>query len=111
MTLEKRFRALYSNIEGARERKGFEMTYDRPPEERQNVTPINAWHNRILSELDLCLQMKAHAGTDVDAAVDGALTVLEQAIAAEGVGPPMPPAKRRSSACCRWLRRPKAIPF
>ncbi|MBQ8751830.1 MAG: hypothetical protein IJZ13_01865 [Clostridia bacterium] len=83
--LNARFLALCRKVEGVREARGYEQTYDLPPEVRQNITPPNAWHRRILSELDLCLQMGTHAGTDVEAAVDGALTVLEQAIAAEGV--------------------------
>ena len=85
VSLEKRFRTIFRSVEGTREKGKYEHTYDLPKEQRQGVTPINAWHRRILAELDFCLQMKAHMGTEVDAPVDAALAVLERGLAADGV--------------------------
>ena len=83
-TLEERFRAVRLKVEGIRETHGFEIISFQTPEEVYGTTPVNAWHRRILSELEFCLQMKAHAGTDVDEAVERALSLLERAQAAEG---------------------------
>ena len=85
VSLEKRFRTIFRSVEGTREKGKYEHTYDLPKEQRQGVTPVNAWHRRILSELDFCLQMKAHMGTEVEAPVDAALAVLERGLAADGV--------------------------
>lgn len=84
-TLEKRFQTIRRQVEGLRPRKSFETTYFIPLEEELGCVPVNKWHTRILSELDFCLQMKAYAGTDVEAPVDAALTVLELAYQADGV--------------------------
>lgn len=83
--LEKRFRAIFRSVEGSREPGIYEHTDHLPKELRMGVTPVNAWHRRILSEIDFCLQMQTHAGIDAATPVDAALTVLEQGLAAEGV--------------------------
>lgn len=85
LSLEKRFSNLRQSIEGVKAAKGFSLTYEAPPAERHATVPINGWHNRILSEIDFCLQMKAHADVDVSAAVENALTVLEMAQKVDGV--------------------------
>ena len=84
-TLESRFRGVCRRVEGYRQVSGYESTYTATHEDVHRITPVNSWHRRILSELDFCLQMKAHAGTDVNAPVDAALRVLEEAVRAEGV--------------------------
>ena len=84
-SLEKRYYALFHSVEGARGKYGHEHTDRLPKELIQGVTPVNSWHRRILYQLDFCLQMKAHSGMDVTAPVDAALTVLEEAQAADGV--------------------------
>lgn len=84
-TLEERFRAIRLKVEGIREAHGFEIISFQTPEEVYGTTPVNAWHRRILSELEFCLQMKAHAGTDVDEAVERALSLLERAQATDSV--------------------------
>ena len=84
-TLEERFRVVRLKVEGIRETHGFEMIGFPTPEEVHGTTPVNAWHRRILSELEFCLQMKAHTDIDVSVPVDKALTVLEEAQTKEGV--------------------------
>lgn len=86
-TLEARFRALRLTVEGVRDKTSYDHTHGLglPAGERAGITPVNSWHNRILSELDFCLQMKAHAGTDVDKEVGAALDLLENAQKIEGV--------------------------
>ena len=84
-SLEKRFRKIYLSVEGTREQGIYEHTYHLPKEQLMGVTPVNAWHRRILSEIDFCLQMKAHAGIHAEGPVDAALTILEEGFAADGV--------------------------
>lgn len=84
-TLEKRLLLLRRHVEGVREKNEFAYTHRITVEELNRITPPNAWHNRILSELDFCLQMKTYAGMDVTDEVDRALTVLEEAHATDGV--------------------------
>jgi len=57
----------------------------RQKEKNYAVTPLCRWRYRILSEIDFCLQLKAHAGVDVTDTVGEALAVLEKAQAADGV--------------------------
>ena len=102
-SLEKRFHILCRKVEGMRERKNFEFNCELSPEERHHIVPLNSWHNRILSELDFCLQLKAHAGVDVTSAVDSALTVLEQEIAAAGVANDA--ACEKAEACLLSLKK------
>lgn len=84
-TLESRFRGICRKVEGYRQVSGFDAAYGDTHEETNRITPVNPWHRRILSELDFCLQMKVHAGTDVEAPVSAALSVLEEAVKADGV--------------------------
>ena len=84
-SLEKRFRTLFRSVEGTLEPGKYEHTDHLPKELRMGVTPVNPWHRRILSEIDFCLQMHTHGGIDGAAALDAALTVLEQGQAADGV--------------------------
>ena len=84
-SLEKRFRLLRGKVEGLRNKSEYEHTHIPTPEEQLQIVPVNAWHCRILSELDFCLQMQAHGGVAAADAVDNALTVLERAQAADGV--------------------------
>ena len=84
-TLESRFRGICRKVEGYRQVSGFEAAYGDTHEETNRITSVNPWHRRILSELDFCLQMKAHAGTDVEKPVSAALSVLEAAVKADGV--------------------------
>lgn len=86
-TLEKRFFDFRRTVEGLRLRHGFETSYFIPLEEELGCVPVNRWHFRILSELDFCLQMKAHMGLDVEAPVSAALTVLENAVNRDGAIP------------------------
>lgn len=84
-SLEKRFQIIRRQVEGLREKNKFEEATSETMEKRNQIVPVNAWHRRILSELDFCLQMKAYADTDVNDAVDKALTVLENAQSVDGV--------------------------
>lgn len=86
-TLEARFREVRLNVEGIRDKTGYDHTHGLglSAGERAGITPMNRWHDRILSELDFCLQMKAHAGTEVDKEVGAALYLLENAQKVEGV--------------------------
>lgn len=86
-TLEKRFHELRGRIEGFRAKRRYETNYFIPLEEELGCVPVNRWHLRILSELEFCLQMKAHMGTDVTAPVDAALTILEEAGRTDGALP------------------------
>lgn len=79
-SIEKRFLLLRRKIEGFREKQCFEGAYDETFEKVNRIVPTGVWRRRILSELDFCLQMKAHAGIYVDEAVDHALCVLEAAM-------------------------------
>lgn len=85
VSLEKRFRNIFLRVEGTRDPGAYEHTDHLPKELRLGVTPVNAWHRRILSEIDFCLQLKAHGGVDTSVPVDTALTILEQGYAADGV--------------------------
>ena len=85
VSLEKRFRTIFRSVEGTLEPGIYEHTDHLPKEQRLGVTPVNAWHRRILSEIDFCLQMQLHGGVDAAAPVDAALTVLEQGLASDGV--------------------------
>lgn len=85
ISLEKRFRHIFLSVEGTLEPGSYEHTDHLPKELRLGVTPVNPWHRRILSELDFCLQLKAHGSVDVSSPVEGALSVLEQGLAADGV--------------------------
>ena len=84
-SLEKRYYALFRSVEGARLKTKHEHTDRLSREKQQGITQMNPWHRRILYQLDFCLQMKEHAGTDVEEAVDAALTVLESGLAEDGV--------------------------
>ena len=89
-SLETRFRALRSKVAGTHEINEIDgFVHDLGPTraERADVVPANPWHQRILAELDFCLQMKAHAGTDVTKEVDAALAILEKAQEVEGAWP------------------------
>ena len=85
VSLEKRFRNIFLRVEGTRDPGVYEHTDHLPKELRLGVTPVNAWHRRILSEIDFCLQLKAYGGVEADTFVDTALTILEQGLAADGV--------------------------
>ena len=85
VSLEKRFRSIFHRVEGTREPTVYKHTDHLPEELRMGVTPVNAWHRRILSEIDFCLQMHTHGGIDAAGALDAALSVLEQGLAADGV--------------------------
>lgn len=86
-TLEARFHELRLQVEGYKNKIGYDHSHGlgMSAEERLGVTPINPWHRRILSELDFCLQMKAHAGTNVEKAVGMALDLLEKVQKTDGV--------------------------
>lgn len=86
-TLEKRFHKLRGQIEGLRPRRRYENQYFISLEEELGCVPVNRWHTRILSEIDFCLQMKLHMGTDVTTPLDAALNVLEQAYKEDGAIP------------------------
>ena len=85
ISLDKRFRNIFLSVEGTLEPGKYEHTDHLPKELRLGVTPVNPWHRRILSEVDFCLQLKAHGGVDAHACIDSALTILEQGLAADGV--------------------------
>ena len=87
MSFDTRLRALQCSVEGVREIKEFEYTYGSTQAERRDVTYANAWHRRILSEIDFCMQMRRYGGVDGAAEIDAALSVLEQAQAADGAIP------------------------
>ena len=97
MSFDTRLRALQRSIEGVREIRGFEYTYGSTQAERQDVTYANAWHRRILSEIDFCMQMVRHGGADGAAEIDAALSVLERAQAADGAIPD--PVCKRAEEC------------
>lgn len=84
-SLEKRFLQLRRKVEGFRTKNTFEDATGEFSEKRNNIVPSNIWHQRILAELDFCLQMKTYAGTDVDEVVDSAFNVLEKAYELDGV--------------------------
>lgn len=84
-SLENRFLNLQSSIAGFYKKEKYEHTYGLSPQQKHNVTPMHGWHERILSQLDFCLQLRAWAKEDVSAPVDAALTLLEAALAADGV--------------------------
>ena len=85
LTLAARFHRLYHSVEGTREQKKFAFSYDLTQEDYRKVTPVNPWHRRILSQLDLCLQMGQYGGVDIAGPVHDALTVLEEAYDRDGV--------------------------
>lgn len=86
-SLEKRYHLLQKQIEGFRARRRYENQYFISLEEELGCVPVNRWHTRILAEIDFCLQMKLHVGTDVTAPLDKALSVLEQAYKEDGAIP------------------------
>ena len=84
-SLQARFHRLFHSVEGTRERKQFEFSYDLTQEDYRKVTPVNPWHRRILSQLDFCLQMGEHGGIPVSSPIEEALSLLEAAQAKDGV--------------------------
>ncbi len=83
MTLEQRFLRLRRKMAGIQERTKYETDLGVTKAEHYGEGPASPWHIRILSELDFCLQMKAHAGTDVTGPVEAALDLLEREQARE----------------------------
>ena len=84
-SLEKRFQLLQRQVEGFREKTQYEEGMVETIEKVHRILTVQGWRKRIMAELDFCLQMKAHAGTDVEKPVDKALSILENALSVEGV--------------------------
>ena len=82
--LDSRFAALKRQVGGSREKKYFEFTFGTGPEERAGIAPPNRTTVRILSEIQFALEMSRQAGGRYDGAIDGALSVLEEAMARDG---------------------------
>ena len=85
VSLEVRFLSLQSSIAGFYKKEKYEHTYGLSPQQKYAITAMSHWNSRILSQIDFCLQMKAHMGTEVCAPVDAALSVLEAGFASDGV--------------------------
>ena len=84
-SLVTRYEHLKKQVGGNREKLQFEHTMGPTAAERAHITPMNKDNLRILSEIHFALGLSARFEGKYDACIDGALAVLEQAMAEEGV--------------------------
>ena len=85
MNLFARFSALKQKVGGNREKWNFEFTMGPEVHQRNNITPPNPTINRILAELNFALQLSKRNGGKFDGEIDRALSMLENAMEADGV--------------------------
>ena len=88
-----RFEALKRQVGGNREKLDFEWTFGATREELQKITPPGRPIVRTLSQLDFAMKLSVENSGRFDKEVDSALTILENAMAADGV--------LTNSACAR----------
>ena len=84
MSLPNRFTKLKMMVGGNREKRGFEYNYGPPVEERMNITPVNRWHRRILSELEFAIRLSSRRQGQWDAQISQALDLLQQCMDRDG---------------------------
>ncbi len=85
MNLFARYAALKQRVGGNREKYGFEFTMGPEVHQKNNITPPNPAINRILAEINFSLQLSKHNEGAFDVEIDKALTLLENAMEADGV--------------------------
>ncbi len=80
-----RFEAMKRKVGGNREKLDFEWTFGPTREELNKITAPGRPIIRILSELDYAIKLNAENEGKFDKEVDACLTILENAIAEDGV--------------------------
>ncbi|MBQ2818375.1 MAG: alpha-mannosidase [Clostridia bacterium] len=85
MDFASRYAALKTKIGGNREKAQFEFTMGPTAFEKNAVTPMNDWNKRIISELLFAISLTDRLGGKYDEQVEGALSLLENAIGTDGV--------------------------
>jgi len=82
--LYERYAAVKKQIGGNREQFGYEETFGMPREEQMHVTPPARYLVRILSETEFAIRLSESLDGKYDENVGEALSVLENALAADG---------------------------
>lgn len=80
-----RFEALKRQVGGNREKPQFEFTFGATAEEKIGVTSPNPSITRILSEVDYAIKLNQVNAGAFDGEIDKALSILESAMAEDGV--------------------------
>jgi len=80
-----RLLAIRTRVGGNREKAGFEFTFGQPREEQAGITLPAPHIRRTLSQAQFALRLSALREGAYDGPVDAALSLLEQALSAEGV--------------------------
>ena len=85
MNLYARYKALKTLVPGNREKSRFEHTMGPSAAEMNHITGLTKWNKRILSEIDFAIKLSENREHKYDAAIEKALSILENAIREDGV--------------------------
>ncbi|MCR4620564.1 MAG: hypothetical protein K5663_00580 [Clostridiales bacterium] len=83
--LFERFIRLKTRVAGNREQRGFEYSFGRTMHERDGITPMTRWNERILSEAEFALRLSEANGWSYSKETIRCLEYLEAALEQDGV--------------------------